>query len=45
MSKVSKETLFECVGEVLKQSKEKPRKFRETVDLQVLTKTNGYTSI
>jgi large subunit ribosomal protein L10Ae len=35
MSKVSKETLFECVGEVLKQSKDKPRKFRETVDLQI----------
>merc|ERR1712099_133724 len=35
MSKVSKETLFECVGEVLKIAKDKPRKFRETVDLQI----------
>ena len=35
-SKVSKETLYECVQEVLKQSKEgKARKFLETVDLQI----------
>ena len=38
-SKVSKETLYECVQEVLKASKEakkgKPRKFLETVDLQI----------
>jgi ribosomal protein L1 len=35
-SKVSKETLFECVAEVLKQSKEgKKRKFTETIDLQI----------
>jgi len=35
-SKVSKETLYECVQEVLKASKEtKPRKFVETVDLQI----------
>ena len=35
MSKVSKETLFECVNEVLQGAKDKPRKFRETVDLQI----------
>merc|ERR1712210_380845 len=36
MSKVSKETLFECVAEVLKHSKEtKKRKFMETIDLQI----------
>merc|ERR1712010_25305 len=35
-SKVSKETLFECVREVLKYSKEtKKRKFVETIDLQI----------
>merc|ERR1711879_957492 len=35
-SKVSKETLFECVREVLTYSKKtKARKFRETVDLQI----------
>merc|ERR1712223_1389981 len=34
-SKVSKETLYECVGEVLKHSQEKKRKFTETVDLQI----------
>merc|ERR1712062_314915 len=35
-SKVSKETLFECVREVLTYSKEtKARKFRETIDLQI----------
>merc|ERR1711944_269781 len=35
-SKVSKETLFECVREVLKYSKEtKQRKFVETIDLQI----------
>merc|ERR1712140_123319 len=34
--KVSKETLFECVREVLTYSKEtKARKFRETIDLQI----------
>merc|ERR1712055_1267689 len=35
MSKVPKETLYECVAEVLKGSKEKPRKFLESVDLQI----------
>merc|ERR1711973_206750 len=35
MSKVSKETLYECVNAVLAASKEKNRKFTETVDLQV----------
>jgi len=35
MSKVSKETLYECVNAVLKASKEKQRKFLETVDLQI----------
>ena len=34
-SKVSKETLFECVQNVLAGSKEKPWKFQETVDLQI----------
>merc|ERR1712113_921956 len=35
-SKVSKETLFECVAELLKNSNEtKKRKFLETVDLQI----------
>merc|ERR1711977_410252 len=35
-SKVSKETLFECVREAIKYSKEtKPRKFPETIDLQI----------
>ena len=35
-SKVSKETLFECVAEVLKHAKEtKKRKFMETIDLQI----------
>merc|ERR1712059_158417 len=34
-SKVSKETLYECVAEVLKGAKEKPRKFLESVDLQI----------
>jgi len=35
-SKVSKETLFECVREVLTYSKEtKQRKFVETIDLQI----------
>merc|ERR1712190_88630 len=36
MSKVSKETLFDCVAEVLKHAKEtKKRKFMETIDLQI----------
>merc|ERR1711935_1056980 len=34
-TKVSKETLYECVAEVLKGSKDKPRKFLESVDLQI----------
>jgi len=34
-SKVSKETLYECVQNVLSASKDKPRKFQETVDLQI----------
>ena len=34
-SKVSRDTLYECVREVLKSSKEKPRKFKETVELQI----------
>merc|ERR1711862_1033243 len=32
---VSKETLFEAVAAVLQGSKDKPRKFQETVDLQI----------
>merc|ERR1712202_17269 len=36
MSKVPKETLYECVGAVLQHSKEtKKKKFTETVDLQI----------
>jgi large subunit ribosomal protein L10Ae len=35
MSKVSKETLFECVNSVLQGAKDKPRKFMETIELQV----------
>merc|ERR1712121_112607 len=35
MSKVPRETLYECVGAVLKGSKDKPRKFLESVDLQI----------
>merc|ERR1711862_564980 len=39
MSKVSKETLFDCVAEVLKHAKEtKKRKFLETVELQIALK-------
>merc|ERR1712241_1470095 len=34
-SKVSKETLFESVHAVLQGAKDKPRKFQETVDLQI----------
>merc|ERR1712116_122139 len=34
-TKVSKETLYECVAEVLKGSKDKPRKFLESIDLQI----------
>jgi len=35
-SKVSKDTLFECVREVIKYSTEtKKRKFTETIDLQI----------
>ena len=32
---MSKETLYECVAEVLKGSKAKPRKFLGSVDLQI----------
>lgn len=38
MSKIPRDTLIECVGEVLKASQEKKRKFRETVELQVALK-------
>merc|ERR1711992_51710 len=34
-SKVSKETLYESVHAVLQASKDKPRKFQESVDLQI----------
>jgi large subunit ribosomal protein L10Ae len=34
-SKISRETLNECVAELLKKSTEKKRKFRETVELQI----------
>merc|ERR1712142_772112 len=35
MSKVPRETLYECVGAVLQGAKDKPRKFLESVDLQI----------
>ncbi|CCD73507.1 Large ribosomal subunit protein uL1 [Caenorhabditis elegans] len=35
MSKVSRESLNEAIAEVLKGSSEKPRKFRETIELQI----------
>merc|ERR1711915_7143 len=35
MSKVSRETLYDCVNAVLNGSKDKQRKFMETVDLQI----------
>ena len=35
MSKVSRDTILECVNTVLEQSKEKNRKFLETIELQV----------
>merc|ERR1711976_87966 len=35
MSKVPKETLYECVNAVLQGAKDKPRKFLEIIDLQV----------
>lgn len=35
MSKISKDTLFECVNAVLNASKEKKRHFVETVELQI----------
>eukprot|EP00088_Acartia_fossae_P007300 TRINITY_DN1340_c0_g1_i5.p1 TRINITY_DN1340_c0_g1~~TRINITY_DN1340_c0_g1_i5.p1 ORF type:complete len:231 (+),score=86.02 TRINITY_DN1340_c0_g1_i5:44-694(+) len=35
MSKVSKDTLYECVNAILDGAKEKQRKFVETVDLQI----------
>lgn len=39
MSKISRETLTEAVGELLKFStEEKKRKFRETVELQIALK-------
>jgi len=34
-SKVPKDTLKECVAELLKASNDKKRKFLETVDLQI----------
>ena len=34
-SKVSKKTLYESVHAVLQGSKDKPRRFQETVDLQI----------
>merc|ERR1712202_124339 len=39
MSKVSRETLYECVGSVLAGSVEKKRNFLETVELQISLKT------
>jgi len=37
-SKISRETLAEGVAELLKKSEEKPRKFRETIELQIALK-------
>ncbi|XP_032223353.2 60S ribosomal protein L10a [Nematostella vectensis] len=38
MSKISRDNLYECVGAVLQGSKDKPRKFTETVELQIALK-------
>lgn len=38
MSKITRDTLNEAVAEVLKGAKEKPRKFHETVELQIALK-------
>jgi len=38
MSKIPRDTLYEGVGAMLQQSKDKKRKFRETVELQVALK-------
>jgi len=38
MSKVSRDTLYEAVKEVLQNSATKPRKFVETVELQISLK-------
>ncbi|PCC98964.1 hypothetical protein CO192_12955, partial [Halopseudomonas pelagia] len=35
MSKVSRDTLYECVNAVLQSSKDKKRNFLETVELQI----------
>jgi len=37
-SKISRDALYECVNEVLSSSKKKPRKFQETVELQIALK-------
>jgi len=37
-TKISREALNESVAEMLKQSKEKKRNFRETVELQIALK-------
>ena len=38
ISKVSRETLYDCVRGVLEQSETKKRKFLETVELQIVLK-------
>jgi len=38
MSKVSRDQLYESVGEVLKGSTEKKRNFLETIELQITLK-------
>eukprot|EP00731_Ephydatia_muelleri_P029841 Em0021g364a len=38
MSKITRDTLYDCVREVLKGSKDKQRKFNETVELQIALK-------
>lgn len=37
-SKLNRDTLYECVAAVLQGSKDKPRKFQETVELQIALK-------
>ncbi|TKR83241.1 hypothetical protein L596_016864 [Steinernema carpocapsae] len=38
MSKITRDTLNECIAEVLKGAQDKKRKFRETVELQIALK-------
>ncbi len=38
MSKIPRDTLYDSVAELLKTSKDKKRKFRESVELQIALK-------